>query len=86
MRRFLKKPRDLSTKQIVEPVIHINKILEQFPDPRSSTTSATKMPEDKIIDLLEASIPQIWQRNMGLQGFRPLKSSIKEFAELCKKL
>ena len=65
MRRFLKKVRDLSAKKIVEQVIHINKLLEHFPDP-SSTTPDAKMPEDKILDLLEASMPQSWQRHMPL--------------------
>ena len=51
MKRFLKKPRDLNAKQFVECVIHINKLLEHFPDP-SSTTAAVKMPKDKILNLL----------------------------------
>ena len=80
MRRFLKKPRELSAKQFVERVIHINELLERFPDP-SSTRAATKMPEDEILDLLEASMPHAWQRHMRLQGFKPLESSIKEFVE-----
>ena len=85
MRRFLKKPRYLSTKQFVEHVIHINELLERFPDP-SSTRTAAKMPEDKILDLLEDSMPHAWQRHIRLQGFKPLESSIKEFVEFCKRL
>ena len=85
MRRFLKKPRDLSTKQFVERVIHINELLERFPDP-SSTRTATKMPEDEILDLLEVSMPHAWQRHMRLQGFKPLERSIKEFVEFCERL
>ena len=85
MRRFLKKPRDLSTKQFVEHVIHINKLLERFPNPSSSRT-ATKMPKDEILDLLEVSMPHAWQRHMRLQGFKPLESSIKEFVDFCERL
>ena len=85
MCRFLKKPRDLTAKQFVEHVIHINKFLERFPDP-SSTRTATKMPEDKILDLLEASMPHAWQKHMRLQGFKPLESTIKESVEFCKRL
>ena len=65
MRRFLKKPRDLNTKQFVERVIHINELLKQFPDP-SSTRTATKIPEGEILDLLEVSMPHAWQQHMRL--------------------
>ena len=85
MRRFLKKPRDLTVKQFVERVIHINELLERFPDP-SSTRTASKMPEDEILDLLEASMPYAWQKHMRLQGFKPLESTIKEFVEFCERL
>ena len=57
-RRFLKKPRDLNIKQFVERVIHINELLERFPDP-SSTRTATKILKDKILDLLEVSMPHV---------------------------
>ena len=76
MRRFLTKPRDINAKQFVERVIHINKLPEHFPNP-SSTTAAAKMSEEKILDLLEVSIPHAWQKHMRLQGFKPLKISIK---------
>ena len=55
MRRFLKKLRDLTAKQFLECVIHINKLLERFLDP-SSTTTVVKMPKDEILDFLEASM------------------------------
>ena len=44
------------------------------------------MPEDKILDLLEAIMSHAWQKHMCLQGFRPLKSSIKEFVKFYKQL
>ena len=85
LRRFLKKPRDLSVKQFAERVIHLNELLGQFPNP-SSTVTATKMPEDEILDLLEASMPFPWQKHMRLQGFKPLESTVKEFIEFCERL
>ena len=85
MRRFLEKPRDLNAKQFVERVIHINKLLERFPDP-SSTTAAAKMPENKILDILEESMPHVWQKHMRLQRLKTLESSINEFIDLCKGL
>ena len=81
----MKKPRDLSAKQFVEHVIHINALLERFPD-TSSTTAAAKMPEGKILDVLEASMPCAWQKHMRLQGFKSLKSTIKEFVKFSKQL
>ena len=85
MRRFLKKPRDLTAKKFIEHVIHINKLLERFPDP-SSTTTAAKMPKDNILDLLEANMPHAWERHMHLQGFKPLKSTINDVFEFCEQL
>ena len=66
-------------------MIDINALLKSFPDP-SSTMTAAKMPEDEILGLLEASIPNVWQRHMRLQGFKPRKSSVKKFVEFCERL
>ena len=85
MRRFLKKPRDLNNTQFVERVIHINELLQRFPNP-SSTTAAAKIPEDKILDLLKASMSHAWQKHMRLRGFKPLKSSIKGLVKFCDQL
>ena len=64
----------ISAKQFVKCVIHTNKLLKRIPDP-SLTTPAAKMPEDKILDLLEASTPQSLKKHTHLQGFRPLKTN-----------
>ena len=66
-------------------MIYNNKLINHFPDP-SSTTPAVKMPKDKILDLLKSIIPQIWQRHMCLQGFRPLESTVKDFFKLCEQM
>ena len=81
----MKKQRDLRSKKFVERVIHINKLLERFPN-LSSTMAAAKMPKDKILDLLEASMPHAWQKHMHLQVFETLESTIKEFVNFCKQL
>ena len=66
MRRFLKKPLDLKVKDFVEQVVTINKLLTRFPD-SSPTVSAAKIPDNKILDLLESAMPITWQRHMVLQ-------------------
>ena len=66
-------------------MIQISKFLEHFPNP-SSTTAAAQMPEDKILDLLEASMHHAWQKHMRQQEFKPLEISIKKFVEFCKGL
>ena len=51
MQRFIRKPFNWKVKDFVERVIAMNELLTLFPNP-SSTLAATKIPEDKILDLL----------------------------------
>ena len=56
MQRFLKKSLDMKVKDFVERVVSMNDLQTRFPD-ASPTIPATKIPDDKILDLLESAMP-----------------------------
>ena len=85
MRRFLKKPLDMKVKDTVERVITINELLTRFPD-TSPTIPTAKIPDNKILDLLESAMLHTWQRRMVLQRFDPMDRTIAELVKFCKRI
>ena len=63
MRRFLKKPRDMPMQEYIARVIKINDYLKESP-PTVVGGNTTKLPDNKLLDLLEFGIPISWQRQM----------------------
>ena len=78
MRRFLKKPQDMQVPVYIARVIEINNYLVEFP-PTTVGRDATKLPEDKLLDLLEFGIPIKWQRHMQVQNFVPIDRTLCKF-------
>ena len=75
MRRFLRKPAEMTAKDYVARVCKINSYLTAFPtDPGRQ---ATKLPTNKLLDLLEFGVPLRWQRAMHLHGFEPKKGRLR---------
>ena len=75
MCRFLKKPLDMKVKDFVERVISMNKLLTIFPDV-SPTIPEKKIPDKKILDLLESAMliyvptwfwPNVWNHGGASQ-------------------
>ena len=66
MRRFLRKPKDMTIRQYVGRVQEMNSMLLKFPQP-SNTQPATELPQDEILDLLEFGMPSTWQKAMIIQ-------------------
>ena len=85
MRRFLRKPIDMKVKDFVERIFDINELLTFFPD-LSSTVVASKIPDDKLLDLLESVMLYSWQRHMILQGFDPMEGTVPDLVDFCKRL
>ena len=56
MRRALRKPRGISICEYINRVLEMNYQLEDYPD-TGEDLDGTKLPEDKILDLLEFGIP-----------------------------
>ena len=82
MRRFLRKPRDMKTREYVSRVCEINEMLVHFP----GADQESKLPQDELLDLLEFGMPATWQKAMILQDFDPLDHSIAEFVSFCERL
>ena len=85
MRRFLRKPKDMTTRQWISRVTELNNYLESFP-PLRAGTAATKLPDDEILEILEFGIPFSWQKQMLLQNFDPIDKSMQEFTNFCDRL
>ena len=59
MRRFLKKPRDMPVRDYIAQVIEINDYLAEFP-PTIVGGDILKLPDNKLLDLLEFGMPITW--------------------------
>jgi len=82
MRRFLRKPKDMTTIKFVSRVKEINEYFDVFPflengrDPK-------KLKDDELLDIFEFGMPPSWQAEFLLQGFDPVSNSIERFVEIC---
>ena len=71
MRRFLRKPADMISKDYIIWVCKINSYLTALPT--KPGREATKIPTDEFLDVLEFGIPLKWQRAMHLYMISNLK-------------
>ena len=85
MRRFLRKPKDMTIRQYVGRVQEMNSMLLKFPQP-SNTQPATELPQDEILDLLEFGMPSTWQKAMIIQDFDPVSGTLADFTNFCERL
>ena len=85
MQRFPKKPLDMKVKDFVEQVVTMKELLTCFPD-ASPTVPTAKIPDNKILDLLESEMPISWQRHMVLHGFDPMDRTIAELVNFCERI
>jgi len=86
MRRFVRKPVGMTTRDYVARISEMNSYLPLFPSVTANGEVPTKLPDDEILDLLEFGVPNSWQRTMILQDFDPLQKSIAEFVQFCERL
>jgi hypothetical protein len=75
MRRYMCKPRNMTTREFSAHVNELNGYLKQFP-PFNQDQELT---EEELFDLLELAVPTAWQKNMVLQGFDPVIHAPSEF-------
>ena len=83
MRRFLRKPFDMKVQDFVSRMGELNEYLTSFPS-ATPGIAATKLPEDEVLDILEFSMPQSWQRQMLLLDFNPIDATTQEFVHFVK--
>ena len=83
MRRIMRKPKDMKTRDYCARYSEINKYLESFPPFKGKNQV---IPNDEILEHLEFAIPNSWQKQMVLQGFNTLERTMEDFIEFCERL
>ena len=61
----------------------LNKYLESFP-PFGGVEQ--KLPRDEVLEHLEFAIPNVWQKQMVMQGFVTLEHTVEDFVEFCERM
>ena len=82
MRHYMRKPKDMTTREYIACMNEINRYLTLFP-PFNCNQQLAK---NKVLDLLEFGIPSIWQQEFWHQGWDPIKHSVIKFTEFCEHL
>ena len=62
MHRYLKKPRDMKTRDYVTRVQELNSYITEFPAPANN--NADSFDNDEIMDILEYGMPASWKSVM----------------------
>jgi hypothetical protein len=81
MRRYMRKPRNMTTREFAARVNELNEYLKQFPP----YDDDQELAEEEILDILEFAVPNTWQKNMVLQGFDPLMHTSSDFVAFCER-
>jgi len=72
----------MKARKCVSCVCKINELLTEFPQ----ADDESKLPRDKLLDLIEFGMPSSWQKAMILQDFDPVSHTIAEFMGFCEHL
>jgi hypothetical protein len=81
MHRYMRKPRDMSTREFAARVTELNAYLKEFPPFQSDQ----QLDDPEIMDILEFGVPNSWQKNMVMQGFDPMIHTTAEFVCFCER-
>jgi hypothetical protein len=84
MRRFVRKPRDMTVRTFKTRLLEMNSQLAHFP-PQFSVEQ--KLGVDELSDILQTGIPKSWQREMVNQGFDIMDGSktFQDLVEFCER-
>jgi cell pole-organizing protein PopZ len=86
MRRFLRKPATMKTREYSARIVEMNNYLPKFPPLTEGGPAPTKLPDDEIIDLLEFGVPGSWQKSMVVQDFDPMAHTVREVVAFCERM
>ena len=67
MRRFMRKPHEMSMRDFMARLTEINSYLKYFPP----FAVNAELPMDELVDIGKFAFPLSWQREMVLQGYEP---------------
>ena len=82
MRRSLLKSRKQTTREFVARLQELNSKLDKFPPFKSNQS----FKDDKLVEVLQYSLPAAWQREMRLQGFVPEEKTLSEVVKFCERM
>ena len=82
MMKRMKKPRELTMRNMVSAVNRLNNSLSYFPD----ADETSKFDQTQILDMLESSSPAGWKSHFDLKGYIPAQESLARFITECEQL
>jgi hypothetical protein len=83
MRRAMRKIADLKIRSYIARIVEMNDDLKYYPP---HFEEMWKLDEDEISNIVEASLPNSWQRQLILQGFEITEHMLDELIEFCERL
>jgi hypothetical protein len=86
MRRFVRKPAEMSTRQFAARLQELNAYLAKFPTTAPGQPAPDKLDDDEIVDIMEFGVPRSWQRKMVEHDFDAMTSSIASFIDFCDRM
>jgi hypothetical protein len=84
MRRFCRKPQDMSTREYVNHICRIND--DELPNLEPFRGKAQKLSLDEVIDIVLNGVPRGWIRDMDKQDFDPITKTLAEVVDFCKRM
>ena len=82
MRRFMRKPAGMPIRAYVARIYKLNKYLKEFPP----FGKQQALLEDKLVELVECGIPNVWQKQMVMQGFDPINHTMRDLINFTERL
>ena len=82
MRRFIRKPKDMTMRDFMGRMTEINDKLDLFPPFGANQ----KLSDDELLDIGEFGTPNSWQRQMIVQDFDPLAGTSQDLIEFCERM
>ena len=83
MRRYMRKPAKMSTREFVARLQELNAYLKEFPP---FGGDEQMLADNDLAEILKFGIPNSWQRAMVLQGFNAIERSVTDTVEFCERL
>jgi hypothetical protein len=77
----MRKPRERNTREITARVAELNAYLEDLPPFEDNQ----ELDNIEIMDILENGVPNTWSKNIVLQGFDPMESTVTDFVAFCER-
>ena len=84
MRRFCRKPLDMTTREYVNHICRIND--DELPNLAPFGGNRQKLSADELIDIVLNGVPRNWIRDMDKQDFDPIIKTLAEVVDFCERM